>query len=86
MMYLERLAVISSSAQLTEEESNILRELTDPLNSNKKYPFRTLCSLFRKLIIDNQYEDFCRSLEHKNNHFETEPSAYPELTDEVQIG
>ena len=84
-MYLEQLSSISNSAQLTEKEIDLLWHLTSPI-SNKEYDFMDLYNLFSKLIQYNQGENICSLYKGKKDHFETEPSAYPDLDDIVHVG
>lgn len=85
MDYLERSAKISAKAKLSEKEIDLFISLTNPL-FGKEYSFIELYNLFEKLIRYNQGTKACELYEEKQKHYETEPSAYPELEDDVRIG
>lgn len=85
MDYLERSAKISAEAQLSEKEMDLFISLTNPL-LGKEYDFIELYTLFEKLIKFDQGGKACELYKEKQEHYETEPSAYPELEDEVRIG
>lgn len=85
MDYLVRSAEIAAEAQLSEKETYLFISLTNPLFS-QKYEFTELYELFKKLVITDQGEKACELYKEKQDHYETEPSAYPELNDDVRIG
>ena len=85
MDYLERSAEIAAKAQLSEKETELFISLTNPLLSNK-YEFTELYELFKKLVITDQGKKACELYKEKQEHYETEPSAFPELNDDVRIG
>lgn len=85
MDYLNRSAKIAAEAMLTEKETDLFICLTNPLLGHN-YDFQELYSLFSKLINSNQGDEACKLYKEKQEHYETEPSAYPELEDDVQIG
>lgn len=85
MDYLERSAEISAEAKLSENEIDLFISLTNPL-FGKEYDFVELYNLFAKLIKYDQGRKACELYKEKQKHYETEPSAYPELEDDVRIG
>lgn len=85
MDYLERAAKISAEANLSEKEVDLFISLTNPL-LGKEYDFVELYNLFEKLIKYDQGGKACELYTEKQKHYETEPSAYPELEDDVRIG
>ncbi len=85
MDYLERASKISAVASLSEKETDLFLSLTNPL-FEKKYDFVELYNLFSKLIEKNQGNKACELYKEKQQHYESEPSSYPELQDDVQIG
>lgn len=84
MDYLNRSAEIAAEANLTEKETDLFISLTNPLFRHN-YDFRELYNLFSKLINSNQGDEAYKLYEEKQKHYETEPSAYPELEDDVRI-
>ena len=85
MDYLDRSAKIAAQANLSEKETELFFGLTNPLNRSG-YEFVELYHLFLNLINTNQGDDACNLYVEKQKHFELEPSAYPELEDDVRIG
>ena len=85
MDYLDRLTKIAAQANLSEKETELFFSLTNPLYGSG-YDFVELYHLFLKLIKNNQGDDACNLYVEKQKHFELEPSAHPELEDDVRIG
>lgn len=85
MDYLNRSAEIAAEAKFTEKESCLFINLTNPLLGHD-FNFIELYHLFEKLIKSNQGVKACELYEEKQDHYEAEPSAYPEFEDDVRIG
>ena len=85
MDYLNRSAKIAAEANLSEKETDLFISLTNPLFGHN-YDFIELYNLFSKLLNSNQGDEACSLYKEKQKHYETEPSAYPELEDDVQFG
>ena len=87
MEYLEKIAEISNVAKLSESQTNLLRDITDPLyekdcNCNLK-EIRSIISL---LVEHEMCEELAKIVQNKWMHIELEPDSYNDLADDVLCG
>ena len=87
MDYLERLSLICAEAELSDEQADILRDLTDPLyQKNRECKVNVIREIIDKLILHEKYEQLVELIQEKRTHIELEPDAYEDLTDDVLCG
>lgn len=87
MDYLERLSLICAEAELSDEQADILRDLTDPLyQKNRECNINVIREIIDKLILHEKYEQLVELIQEKRIHIELEPDVYEDLTDDVLCG
>ena len=87
MEYLERLAEISADADLSEDQIDLLRDLTDPLyKKSRDCNLKEIQDIISKLVTHKQCEELAELIQDKWTHIELEPDAYEDLADDVSCG
>ncbi len=87
MEYLERLAEISVNADLSEDQKDLLRDLTDPLyKKDRDCNLMEIQDIISKLVKHEQCEILAELIQDKWTHIELEPDAYEDLADDVSCG
>lgn len=87
MDYLERLAEISACANLTEDQKDLLRDLTDPLcGKDRDCIVAVIRGIIFELVKYKKCEELAKLIQNKWTHIELEPDAYKDLIDDVSCG
>ena len=87
MEYLERFAEISADAGLTEDQIDLLRDLTDPLYKKDRIcNVKDIQDIISKLVTHKQCEELAELIQDKWTHLELEHDAYEDLADDVSCG
>lgn len=87
MDYLERLSLICAEAELSEDQVEILRDLTDPLyEKNRECSLNVFRGIISKLVLHEQCEELAELIQDKWTHIESEPNAYEDMVDDVLCG
>ena len=87
MDYLERLSLICAVAELSDEQADILRDLTDPLyHKDREYSLDVFRGIISKLVLHERCEKLAELIQEKWTVLKSEPDAYEDLTDDVLCG
>lgn len=87
MEYLEEFAKISNGANLSEDQIDLLRDLTDPFfDKDRDCNVTEIRGIISKLVTHERCEDLARLIQDKWTHTEAEPNAYEDFTDDVSCG
>ena len=87
MKYLGRIAEICSVAELSESQTNLLRDITDPLYEKDCIcNIKELRSIISLLVKHELCEELAEIVQDKWMHIELEPDAYDEFADDVSCG
>lgn len=87
MEYLARLAEISADADLSEDQIDLLRDLTDPLyKKDRDCNLKEIQEIISKLVTHKQCEELAELIQDKWTHIELEPDAYEDFADDVSCG
>lgn len=87
MDYLERLSIISAEAELSDEQADILRDLTDPLfHKDRECNLNVIREIINRLVLHERCEKLAELIQEKWTVLKSEPDAYEDLTDDVLCG
>ena len=82
MEYLEELTKISNGANLSEEQIELLRNLTDPLyEKDRDCNVTEIRDIISKLVTHEKCEELAELIQNKWTHIELEPNAYEDSDD-----
>ena len=87
MDYLERFFKICAEAELSEEQTDLLRDITDPLyTKDRECNLKDVQEITSKLVKHKQYEKLSELIQEKWTYIKFEPNAYKDLADDVLCG
>lgn len=82
MKYLERFAEISADANLSEDQIDLLRDITDPLyEKDRDCNVTEIRGIISKLVTHEKCEELAELIQNKWSHIELEPNAYEDSDD-----
>ena len=87
MEYLERIATLSAEIGLSNNQSEIMRDITDPiLDKDASCNIKDIRGIIAKLVEHEKCEELAELIQEKWQHIELEPNAYDDLADDVLCG